>query len=102
MGRLKSLPPRLGGSPVKLRAMPKTAMGFYQSPEWRGLVADLKRMRGNWCERCGSRRRVAGDHIVELADGGAALDEKNVELLCAACHNRKTAKARAERAAGLR
>ena len=75
-------------------------MGFYTSPEWRELVRDIKRRRGSWCQRCGSTKRIIGDHIVELKDGGAALDERNVELLCAACHNAKTAKARAARVVG--
>lgn len=73
---------------------------FYTSPEWRGLVRDIKAVRGNCCERCGSSYRVAGDHKVELKDGGAPLDDENVELLCAACHNRKTAAARAARVSG--
>lgn len=80
--------------------LPKKAEGFYTSPEWRGLVADVKRARGSFCQRCGSRHRVIADHIVERKDGGADLDESNVELLCAACHNRKTAAARAARARG--
>lgn len=100
MGRLKAMPARLGAMPPKLAPAPKVAEGFYSSPEWRELVRDVKRVRGGWCERCGSTHRVAGDHIVERKDGGAPLDPANVELLCARCHNAKTAKARAARALG--
>ena len=70
------------------------------SQEACGLVARLKRERGARCERCGSDHRLIGDHVVERRDGGAELDPANVELLCQACHNRKTAAARARRAAG--
>jgi len=98
MGKLTALPSRLGSPMVKLAAAPKAVEPFYQSPEWRGLVARLKSERGNWCNRCGARGRIIGDHIVERKDGGAELDETNVELLCQRCHNRKTAAARGARA----
>lgn len=98
MARLKTLPPRIGVLPPRLAPPPKVADVFYLSPEWRSLVARLKRERGGRCERCGSTHRVAGDHRVEISDGGATLDPANIELLCAACHNRKTAEARGARA----
>src|SRR5690606_8776180 len=100
MGRLKGLPSRLAGLGPRVAPLPKMTESFYLSREWKGLVASIKRKRGYWCERCGSTKRVIGDHIVERKDGGADLDESNVELLCAACHNRKTAQARARRARG--
>jgi 5-methylcytosine-specific restriction endonuclease McrA len=81
----------------QLRPPPKVADSFYLSPEWRALVVQVKRERGAWCQRCGSKHRVAGDHKRELKDGGAALDPANVELLCSRCHNRKTAAVRARR-----
>jgi hypothetical protein len=94
------MPSRLGGLAPKVSAMPKVAESFYQSTEWRRLIASIKRERGNWCERCGSTVRVIGDHIVERKDGGADLDPSNVELLCAKHHATKTAAARARRARG--
>jgi len=30
------------------------------------------------------------DHIIELKDGGAPLDERNVQALCRTCHGKKT------------
>lgn len=100
MGRLKGLGPRLTSVRGRVRALPKVAEAFYQSKEWRDLVRRIKAERGNWCERCGSKHRVIGDHKVERKDGGADLDPANIELLCQACHNRKTAEARAQRVGG--
>ena len=31
------------------------------------------------------------DHIIPIADGGAEMDVDNLQVLCAACHNRKHA-----------
>lgn len=100
MGKLKAAPARLGFGSPKVRSLPKQAEGFYQSAAWRQLAADVKRARGGYCERCGSNKRVVADHKVERRDGGADLDEANIELLCARCHGRKTAEARRLRALG--
>ena len=85
---------------------PKTADPFYNSPEWRSLMAEIIAERGRICEdpHCDGKThstgmRVFGDHIIELRDGGAALDKRNVRLLCGAAHTRKTAAARASRLA---
>jgi 5-methylcytosine-specific restriction enzyme A len=82
---------------------------FYISPEWRALMAEIIAERGRRCEdpQCqrrldqsiGAPTRVYGDHIVELRDGGAPLDKRNVMLRCGSCHTRKTAEARAIRTA---
>jgi len=80
--------------------MPKAADPFYLTAEWRGLMADVLRQRGRKCEECGTTEgRMYGDHVHELKDGGAALDPRNVRVLCHTCHQRKTARARAERMA---
>lgn len=103
MGRLKAFGSRIGSMPAKVKAAPKTAEGFYSSPAWRGLVADIKRERGARCERPGCptpTHRIIADHIVERKDGGADLDPRNIELLCNTHHQQKTAKARAARAQG--
>lgn len=104
MARLKRGPDRLGApSPPRLRPAPKVALPFYQSPEWRALAASVKAKRGSQCEApgCGRKGYVIADHKVELRDGGAALDEANIQLLCAPCHGRKTEQRKRERM-GLR
>ena len=102
MARLTASPARIGGLAARVAAAPKVAEAFYQSAAWRSLVARVKRERGSWCQRCGSRRRVIADHIVERRDGGADLDPNNIEMLCFDHHAAKTAAARARRARGDR
>lgn len=97
MAGFKALPPRIGTLAPRIKALPKKAENFYLSPEWRRFIAQVKRERGCFCARCGSTHRVIGDHIQELRDGGAPFDRANVELLCQAHHNEKTARARAAR-----
>jgi 5-methylcytosine-specific restriction protein A len=105
VGRLQQLPSRIASLPGRVKALPKVAERFYLSPEWRALLARLKRERGNWCAVCGAGGkgvRIIGDHIIERKDGGAELDPANVRLLCLPCHNRKTAAEKAKRAGGGR
>jgi 5-methylcytosine-specific restriction enzyme A len=95
------MPQRLVARAPRIVAPPKKAHYWYRSPEWRALVARLKALRGPFCVRCGAGGRgvrIIGDHIRELKDGGALLDPMNVQLLCAPCHARKTAAAKAARA----
>lgn len=100
MGRLVSLTSRIGALSPRVVIPAKVAESFYQSREWRGLIKRIKQVRGNFCEQCGSADRVIGDHKIERKDGGADLDEANIELLCIRCHNTKTARARKARANG--
>lgn len=82
----------------RVRPPAKRAEPFYLTREWRALMGRLLYERGRRCEKCGAQGcRIFGDHIVELKDGGAALAERNVMLLCGACHSAKTARARAVR-----
>jgi 5-methylcytosine-specific restriction enzyme A len=81
----------------------KAANPFYLTHEWRALVAEIIRERGAKCEDLNCRFpnrtgvRLFGDHIVELADGGAPLDKANIMLRCGSCHTRKTNAERAKR-----
>lgn len=86
----------------------KEGAAIYDSPQWRRLVGELIAQRGRICEdanhnhnRTQRRKnalpsprflgRIYGDHIVEIADGGAPFAASNVLLRCAVCHGRKTA-----------
>lgn len=96
---LTNLLPRIATLDVRT-AIPaaKKAEPFYLTPAWRKLIAEIIEKRGRICQHCGKKGcRIFGDHVEELKDGGEALDESNVELLCGGCHTRKTAKARAAR-----
>lgn len=103
MGRLTYRAERLTARPARLRERPKAVLPFYHSPEWRAAVrAYHARMRAEhgsvFCEKCGAGGVLILDHVVEIKDGGAMLDEANLELLCRAkCHPRKTAMARRRR-----
>lgn len=107
MGRLRTIRPRVATIDIR-RVKPlardnKRPDRFYSSPEWRSLLAEIKRERGARCEdpRCktphGPWGRLLGDHIVEIKDGGAKLDKLNIMLRCDPCHGRKTAAERTKR-----
>lgn len=98
MVRLKRAPSRVGSAPRRIGSAPKVALPFYRTPEWKALVAKVIAKRGRRCEDCGREGcRLYGDHVVELKDGGAPLDEGNVRLRCGSCHGIKTAQRRRER-----
>jgi 5-methylcytosine-specific restriction enzyme A len=104
---VRSLAPRIRLLEQRTALPPeKTVDPFYISPDWRALMAEIIAERGRRCEdpQCQRTRppsRVFGDHIVELRDGGAPLDKRNVLLRCGSCHTRKTAEARVARTAQL-
>jgi hypothetical protein len=78
----------------------KTADPWYWTPEHRAWREFVIARAGGVCERpgCGRREpRMFADHVVELKDGGAALDPANGECLCGSHHSLKTAAARAAR-----
>lgn len=104
MGRLKSLPARVASLAPAVAVPAKVPDPFYESAEWRTFAREVKAQRGYRCEEvtCGrdcsdTPRGLIADHVVERRDGGADFDPVNVRLLCTACHNRKTASARARR-----
>lgn len=82
----------------------KQANSFYLSPEWKVLRDALVKQRGWRCEhpKCetprGPWKQIYGHHIVEIADGGAKLDPRNVILACGVCHGRVTRDAKRKRA----
>lgn len=82
---------------------PRIAFSFYHGKAWRSLRDKIIKKRGRRCENpsCltpqGPWPIIIGDHIREIKDGGAPLDENNIRLVCQACHNRKTEDERAAR-----
>ncbi len=103
--RLGALPLRIGIlNTRRVQPMARPIVPLYTSAAWRGLVADVIATRGRRCQRCGRTHgadgrpiRIFADHVVELKDGGAALDVNNLMLLCGSCHTRKTSNERAKR-----
>lgn len=90
---------------------PKHADAAYRSAEHRRWRESVIARAGGRCEavdpqtgrRCGKAapaHRMFADHVVELRDGGAALDPANGRCLCGAHHTSKTAASRAARASG--
>jgi 5-methylcytosine-specific restriction enzyme A len=104
MGRIRLIGQRIKPLNVARAAVPpKTADSFYQSPAWREFSATVKAERGNRCEEAGCGYhgpRLIADHIIEVKDGGALLDRRNILIRCTPCHNRKTAQAQRQRALG--
>lgn len=65
----------------------KQRYDFYRSKAWRNM-RELHLHREPLCREC----KAAGqeiDHIIQLKEGGAALDDSNLQTLCRTCHNRK-------------
>jgi 5-methylcytosine-specific restriction protein A len=85
----------------------KRVDSFYVSPEWKSFRNALIKERGWRCEdpKCetprGPWKQIYGHHIIEIADGGAKLDRKNVLLNCGVCHGRVTQQNKAKRAGWL-
>lgn len=108
-GKLRVLGQKLrppARNPV-ISVRPKEAKPFYLSPEWKALMRQIIKVRGRRCEdpdhamdRPREGVRLYGDHVIEIADGGALLDPSNVLLRCGTCHGRKTAAARTARSRG--
>lgn len=98
-------------SRVKVEIPEKKADPFYLSPPWRALmdaiIAERFGDRANTrCQRADckfpDRRgiRIFGHHVVEVKDGGALLDRRNILCICGSCHTIVTAHARGERTRG--
>lgn len=74
------------------------AMQLYNSSKWRNLRQTIIHERGLRCESCGrlvlDASELIADHIEELTpdnvhNADIALNQNNVQLLCADCHNAK-------------
>ena len=96
---------------IKVRLPEKKAAPFYLTPEWRALMDSIiaqrfgsranARCEDPECKRPHRRGiRIFGDHVVEVKDGGALLDPRNILCRCGSCHTRKTAEVRSARLKG--
>ena len=77
-----------------------TELGFYNSAKWRAMRAAYLRVHPLCCACEGRGRVVAAkvvDHIQPLKDGGARFDVTNLQALCIADHNAKSARETARR-----
>ncbi len=89
--RLRTMAPRLATLDTSIvKAEPKRSDPHYSSAEHLAWRAAVIRRAGFQCEKCTARGKLYADHIVELRDGGAALDPRNGRALCASCHTKKT------------
>ena len=65
---------------------------FYGRAVWRKLRDSFMR-KNPLCAECLRHGVVKEanivDHIIPIAEGGAEMDENNLQSLCFACHNRK-------------
>ena len=74
---------------------------FYQSPEWRQLVARAKRLlKPRACAICGSTWRLTLHHKVPRKQGGPDTLE-NLCWLCGECHSKYEGDKRTGRSSGL-
>lgn len=102
--RLRNLPPLLAALDTRVARPPaKTADPHYLTPEHRAWREAVLQRAGGRCQALDcttpGHGRLIADHIVELRDGGAALDLRNGQALCLPCHTRKTIAERAARMA---
>jgi len=71
-----------------------TEIGFYRSAAWRRCREAFLRVYP-LCRPCLKAGRSVEarvvDHVVPIKNGGARFDWDNLQALCVACHNRKTA-----------
>lgn len=78
----------------------KTTLGIYNTARWQRLRTQKKKLNP-LCEICKTKGRVVPvavvDHIIEIADGGAPFDMRNLQSLCNKHHSIKTARARLNR-----
>lgn len=75
------------------RLRDRGASEFYHSREWRKLRQSFL-TEHPFCEECRRNGRLTKatvvDHIIPIKQGGPALDENNLQALCASCHGSKS------------
>ena len=75
------------------RLRDKGAAAFYHSKEWKHLRQNYL-IEHPFCMECWKNGKLTKatvvDHIVPIKQGGVALDESNLQALCASCHGSKS------------
>lgn len=73
--------------------------GFYSNQKWLEVRDSIRKRDKMTCKKCGTftAKYYEVDHIQELTwenvdDWNVAYNPDNLQLLCHACHNRKTRK----------
>lgn len=78
------------GRRLQMPEQPRHGRGIYDSPEWKALRKEMTKAHP-FCASCGrDKTRLYVDHIVELKDGGAPYDKRNLTVLCGSCHTTKS------------
>ena len=75
------------------RLRDKSVHAFYVSHEWRKLRQNYL-IEHPFCTECRKYGKLTKatvvDHVVPIRQGGSALDENNLQALCASCHGSKS------------
>jgi 5-methylcytosine-specific restriction protein A len=77
--------------PPRARTRPSKERAHYTSAGWRALRSRILIRDAMRCRSCGAVCGASAhvDHIIPLEDGGGDQEE-NLQVLCRACHGRKT------------
>ncbi|MBO4394634.1 MAG: HNH endonuclease [Spirochaetales bacterium] len=77
------------------RLRDRDADAFYHSSKWKRLRYQFL-SEHPFCEECRRHGRLTratvADHIIPIRQGGAMLDEDNLQALCSSCHSSKSIK----------
>jgi 5-methylcytosine-specific restriction protein A len=110
MARLQTLRPRIASLPSRLGSLAKAPTAPFvgstkatprRAGRWLQRARERLFARDPLCAECRRQNRVAvatqRDHIVPLSEGGTD-DDENIQGLCDACHEAKSAREEAARA----
>ena len=80
--------PNQNREPAKQGTRPRKSESFYHRAAWT-RASKSYRAKHPVCEMCGRTGSALVDHIHPIQQGGAQLDEDNMQALCMRCHARK-------------
>lgn len=66
---------------------------YLATPEWQARAAEVKLLRGNRCEKCGSRENLHAHHLTYEHRGHESMSD--LQVLCKDCHAREHGRAAA-------